>query len=166
MTNEEKRKKQDEINEIPVCYCTKCMSLKIKRKEGKEYILYCANCGADAFNLDSTNIYRWQELCEERGKSHLIAKKTSVYDDIDEVFQEQAVEKISEAECIENGVAAGVRVTDYLYRNLHNLEKRSIPTEKVLKQITEKAIDQLTENVMNQISNNNNNNALNQADNE
>ena len=144
------------------------MSLRIKRKEGKEYILYCDNCGADAFHLDQTNIYRWQELCEERGKSHLIAKKTSVFDDVDEVFKQKAGEKISEAECIENGQNSGVRITDYLYRNLHNLDKRSNsnPKEKVLKQITDRTIEQLTEKVLEQIANINENNALNKENNE
>lgn len=156
MTNEERKKKQAEIDNINVIYCQKCMSLKIKRKEGKEYILFCDSCGADAFHLDSTNIYRWIELCEERGKSHLIAKKTSVFDDVQEVFEAQATQCITEAECIENGVASGVKITDYLYRNLHNLDKRSNsnPTEKALKQITDKTIEQLTENVLTQISNN------------
>ena len=163
MTNEERKKKQESINEIPVCYCTKCLSLRIKRKE---HILYCDSCGADAFHLDSTSIFRWQQLCEERGKSHLIAKKTSVFDDIDEVFQEQAVEQITEAECIENGTASGVKITDYLYRNLHNLDRRSNPTEKVLKQITDRTINQLTEKVMEQVANINENNAINSTDNE
>lgn len=163
MSNDEKKKKQESINEIPVCYCTKCLSLRIKRKQ---YILYCDSCGADAFHLDSTSIFRWQQLCEARGKSHLIAKKTSVYDDIDEVFQEQAVERITEAECIENGTAAGVKITDYLYRNLHNLDRRSNPTEKVLKQITDRTINQLTEKVMEQVANINENNAINSTDNE
>lgn len=166
MTNEERKKKQDKINEIPVLYCTKCMSLKIKRKEGKEYILYCDNCGAGAFDLDSTGIFRWIELCQEKGKSNLIAKKTSVYDDIDDVYKEQAVEKITEAECIENGVAGGVKITDYLYRNLHNLEKRSNPTQNFKNQLTDKAVEQLSENVLTQISDNSDNNALISTDNE
>ena len=82
------------------------------------------------------------------------------------MFQEQAVERITEAECIENGTAAGVKITDYLYRNLHNLDRRSNPTEKVLKQITDRTINQLTEKVMEQVANINENNAINSTDNE
>lgn len=166
MTNDEKQKKQDEINEIPIVYCTKCMSLKIKRKEGKEYILYCDSCGASAFDLDTTDIYRWMILTEERKRSELIARKSDIYKDVQEVYKEQAVEKITEAECIENGVAAGVKITDYLYRNLHNLERRSNPTQNFKNQLTEKAVEQLTQNVLTQISDNSDNNAIISTDNE
>lgn len=165
MTNEERKKKQDEINELPVLYCTKCMSLRIKRKDSKEYILFCANCGADAFHLDSTGIYRWIELCEEKGKSNLIAKKKSVFDDLDELYKQETPECITEAECIENGTASGVKITDYLYRNLFNLERRK-PTQNFKNQLTEKAVEQLTEKVMEQLSDCSENNALNQTDNE
>lgn len=166
MTNEERKKKQAEINEIPIVYCSKCLSLRVVRKNGSEHILYCDNCGADAFHLDSCNIFRWQELCEERKRSELIARKSDIYKDIQEVYKQATPECITEAECIENGSAAGVRVTDYLYRNLHNLDKRSNPTEKVLKQITDKTIEQLTDKVMEQLSDCSDNNALISTNNE
>lgn len=54
-------------NDIPVLYCTKCLSLKIK---GVGDLDYCANCGAT--DIDKAHIKYWDSLYVEKYGKHFI----------------------------------------------------------------------------------------------
>lgn len=52
----------EDYNNIPVHYCTRCLSLKIKILD--KYVDYCDNCGST--NIDSCHIDEWQEMYKKR----------------------------------------------------------------------------------------------------
>lgn len=91
-----------------VWYCTKCMSLNIKDKETKNGVTvpYCASCGADIHKIDCTSFDRWEDLYQEKYGKKLI-ESTSIYDDLDEVYDEQVEEILTEHEALENGMNVG-----------------------------------------------------------
>lgn len=99
-------------NEEPLLYCTKCGSLNIKG-EGKT--LHCDNCHSHPKYLDVTNIYRYMQWYEESFGHSPLAKEPDRYDDLREVYDEQAVLQLTEGEAFDNGLNVG----DYINRNLH-----------------------------------------------
>lgn len=83
---------KQEYNDIPVFYCVKCLSLNIiSENNGKD--LYCADCGRKHSHpkyIDVTNIYKWQQLYMDVKGHHPLDAEPSIYDDLEEVYQEQA----------------------------------------------------------------------------
>lgn len=51
-------------NSIPVYYCKKCLSLKIKTVPGMEGLDYCEECGAT--NVESTDIETWRQQYRDK----------------------------------------------------------------------------------------------------
>lgn len=54
---------QDEYNSIPVFYCNKCLSLKI-RDAGLPDLLYCDECGSA--DILTAHINEWESLYKNR----------------------------------------------------------------------------------------------------
>lgn len=88
-----------------VWYCTKCMSLNIKDKETKNGVTvpYCASCGADVHKIDVTSFDRWEELYEEK-YGHQLVEKRGMYDDLQEVYDEETPAEITFSEALTNGM--------------------------------------------------------------
>lgn len=57
-------------NDIPVYYCKKCLSLKIK---GVGDLDYCGNCGST--DIDQAHIKYWDNLFVEKYGKHFINKE-------------------------------------------------------------------------------------------
>ena len=51
---------QEEFNEIPVYYCRKCLSLKIRDVEHIEDSEYCDECGST--DIEQANIEDWDAM--------------------------------------------------------------------------------------------------------
>lgn len=49
-------------NEEPVCYCARCLSLKIK-SDIADYC-YCDDCGST--RVEETSIFEWEKMYEQR----------------------------------------------------------------------------------------------------
>lgn len=54
----------EEYNDIPVFYCTRCLSLNIQNID--EHTDYCAECGST--DIEETHINTWEKLKEESDK--------------------------------------------------------------------------------------------------
>ena len=102
--------KTNEYDEEPVYYCTRCFSLDIRENEKQK--MYCHHCGADVYKIDVCNFPRWEQLYTEHYGEPLI-KKTSIYDDLTESYQEDAEEILTDHEALENGLCVG----DFLKRS-------------------------------------------------
>jgi hypothetical protein len=59
----------DNYNDIPVFYCKKCLSLKIKSVIGMDY---CDDCNST--NIDKCHIKEWEKMYEERYGYKLLEK--------------------------------------------------------------------------------------------
>lgn len=66
--------KTEEYNNIPVLYCTDCLSLKIEGVEmGDDTLNYCGKCGST--NIDEIHIEEWENKYKQKyGKSHINKK--------------------------------------------------------------------------------------------
>ena len=53
-----------QYNEIPVYYCSSCLSLKIITLDGQDF---CDKCGS--INVKKTSIDEWEELYEEKNSN-------------------------------------------------------------------------------------------------
>ena len=53
-----------QYNEIPVYYCTSCLSLKIITLDGQDF---CDKCGS--INIKKISIDEWEELYEEKNSN-------------------------------------------------------------------------------------------------
>lgn len=51
----------NEYNDIPVIYCSECLSLKISTVDG---IDYCEQCGST--DMKEANIFDWEKIYEDR----------------------------------------------------------------------------------------------------
>lgn len=91
-----------------VWYCTKCMSLNIKDKETKNGVTvpYCASCGADVYKIDCTSFDRWEQLYTAK-YGHKQIEFSSIYDDLDEAYNEEAEQLITDHEALDNGLNVG-----------------------------------------------------------
>lgn len=63
--------KKNDFNNVPVVYCTTCLSLNIKTVKGvTEDVPYCCKCGN--FDTKTAHIVDWEELYEDKyGKKFL-----------------------------------------------------------------------------------------------
>lgn len=55
--------KRAEYNDIPVCYCTRCLGLHIIRYNADGIDEYCLDCGST--DTEEVHIEKWQELVKE-----------------------------------------------------------------------------------------------------
>ena len=53
-----------QYNEIPVYYCSSCLSLKIITLDGQDF---CDKCGS--IDIEKTSIDEWEELYEEKNSN-------------------------------------------------------------------------------------------------
>lgn len=83
-----------------VFFCSKCLSIDIRKEED---ILFCPHCykRKNPATIDITTWERWEELYEQKYGHPLVERKT-VYDDLQETFQEDAIETITEIDAITN----------------------------------------------------------------
>lgn len=83
-----------------IAYCSKCFAIDI-RVEGN--IEYCPHCykRKNPATIDITTWERWEELYEQKYGHPLVERKT-VYDDLQETFQEDAIETINAVDAINN----------------------------------------------------------------
>lgn len=58
-----------EFNEIPVLYCTRCLSLNIK---GEYELDYCDDC--TSVEISRINIINWEQLYQDKFKKKYIEK--------------------------------------------------------------------------------------------
>lgn len=63
MEESEVKLTKDEYNSIPVFYCNKCLSLRI-RDAGLPDLLYCDECGSA--DILTTHIDKWESLYKNR----------------------------------------------------------------------------------------------------
>lgn len=63
---------QEEFNEIPVYYCRKCLSLKIRDVEHIEDSEYCDECGST--DIEQANIEDWDAMYVARYGHHFMDK--------------------------------------------------------------------------------------------
>ncbi len=60
----------EEYNDIPVIYCSHCLSLVIRNSDG---IDYCDKCGGTETN--EAHIYEWEKMYEQKyGRNYLTGK--------------------------------------------------------------------------------------------
>lgn len=99
---------QEELDETIVFYCTRCCSLKIlkgKKIRGSDaHVLYCGDCGAGPKYIDITNIGKFWTLFKQRTGHHYLAPEPTKYDDIQEVYEGETEEIITESEALTNGM--------------------------------------------------------------
>ena len=83
-----------------VFYCTRCLSIDVRTEDN---ITFCPHCFTrkNPSTIDITTWKRWEELYEQKYGHQLVEKKTP-YDDIREVFDEEAEETITEIDAITN----------------------------------------------------------------
>ena len=58
---EEAVEKKNKYNDIPVLYCTDCLSLRVL---GVGEVNYCEKCGST--NVESTDIFSWEKMYAAR----------------------------------------------------------------------------------------------------
>lgn len=93
---------KNRYDEEPVMYCTRCLSLAVMAdKKGR---LYCSKCGADATRIDVCDIYKWESLYKRVFGSSYIPQKNDVYADLQEAYEHDAVEVMTESEALDCGL--------------------------------------------------------------
>lgn len=55
---------KEEYNNIPVHYCTQCLSLKVKCVPYLEDVEYCDECNST--NIRVTHIHNWEEIYKKK----------------------------------------------------------------------------------------------------
>lgn len=96
----------------PVIYCVRCGSLNIQGF-GKD--IHCENCHSHPKYLDISNIHKYMKWYEESFGHSPLAKEPTIYDDLCDVYQEEATEAITDSEALDNGLNVG----NWTQRNLH-----------------------------------------------
>jgi len=81
-----------------IAYCTRCLAIDIRVEGNLEYCPHCFK-RKNPSTIDFTTWERWEELYEQKYGHQLVEKKTP-YDDISEVFYEEAEETITEIDAI------------------------------------------------------------------
>lgn len=100
-----------------VFFCSKCLALDIREEQN---ILFCPHCykRKNPATIDVTTWDRWVELHEQKYGHPLVERKT-VYDDLHEAFEEEAIETINAVDAINNQLT----VRDKLNLNLDRLKE-------------------------------------------
>lgn len=91
---------KEEYNEIPVYYCTKCMSLNIVKD--KKYVMYCQDCGAGPKHLDVTFIDKYEKLFKKRMGHWPLTPEPTPYDDLKDVYDEETPSIMTTEEALAN----------------------------------------------------------------
>ena len=101
-----------------IFYCTRCWSPNIKR--GKKIPntdctdLSCGDCGAGPKHLDVTTYERWCEIYQEKKGCHPYEPEPSIYDDLESIYNEEAIDIMTADEALSNGMNVG----DYINRKI------------------------------------------------
>lgn len=61
---EEEKLTKEQYNDIPVCYCQRCLSLKIRTIGQDKDMDYCDDCGAT--DINEIHISEWENLYKEK----------------------------------------------------------------------------------------------------
>lgn len=69
-------------------------------------MLTCGSCGAGPKHIDVTSFERWERLYVERN-GHKLVEKTSIYDDLMEVYEDDTPTIITASEALSNGIRVG-----------------------------------------------------------
>lgn len=56
--------KKESYNDIPVYYCKKCLSLKIRQISSMGDLDYCEECGSTC--IENTNIDNWETIYKNK----------------------------------------------------------------------------------------------------
>lgn len=75
--------------------------------------MYCHHCGADVYHIDTTTLDIWDNLYQERYGGPLLEKK-SIYDDLVDVYEDDASVIITPDEALSNGML----VSDVINRRI------------------------------------------------
>ena len=94
--------KDSEYDDEPVFYCTKCLSLNVMN--GKKGVLYCGCCGAGPKYLDVTHIHKYMALYRKRTGHSPLEEPVGKYDDLKEVYDEEATIEITPTEALTQGL--------------------------------------------------------------
>ena len=73
----EDSKEKDYYNDIPVFYCKKCLSLKIRYVSGYENMDYCDECGST--NIGTCSILEWEEMFKKKYGYKFLGEKKGKY---------------------------------------------------------------------------------------
>lgn len=93
---------KEPYDEIPVFYCTKCLSLNIiNDRRGN---LTCKDCGCHPRYLDVTTIDRYTRLFTKRMGHHPLTPEPTAYDDLKECYEEDTPTILTKDECIEQNI--------------------------------------------------------------
>lgn len=90
-----------ENEEEQVWYCSRCLSLAIVTD--KRGVLTCSHCGAGPKHIDFCSFNRWDELYRKK-YGHPLVEKKGVYDDLDEVYEEETPTEMTFSEALTNGM--------------------------------------------------------------
>ena len=94
-------------------YCSRCLSLAVV--QDKRGVLTCQHCGAGPKHIDFCDFDRWDELYRKKYGHPLIEKK-GVYDDLDEVYEEETPTEMTFSEALSNGMIVrdviNLKITD------------------------------------------------------
>ena len=100
-----------------IAYCTRCLALDIRVEGNLEYCPHCFK-RKNPSTVDFTSFERWEELYIEKYGHPLIERK-SIYDDIHDAFEEDAVETLTVSDAIDNQLI----VREKLNLNLNKLKE-------------------------------------------
>lgn len=94
-----------------IFYCTRCWSNNIKRGKKIQNTdctdLYCGDCGAGPKHLDVTTYERWCEIYQEKKGCHPYEPEPSIYDDLEAIYNEDAIDIMTADEALSNGMNVG-----------------------------------------------------------
>lgn len=108
----------EEYDDYPIFYCSRCWSSNILR--GKKiqntdcHDLYCGECGAGPKHIDVTLHSKWVKLYKEKTGTEPYRPEPSIYDDLSETYEEDAIDILTSDEALSNGMNVG----DYVNRKI------------------------------------------------
>lgn len=100
-----------------IAYCTRCLALDIRVEGNLEFCPHCFK-RKNPSTVDFTTWDRWEELYVAKYGHPLIEKK-SIYDDIKDAYDEEAIETMSVSDAIDNNFI----VRDKMNLNLNKLKE-------------------------------------------
>lgn len=78
--------KENKYNDDPVCYCSNCLSLSIKKLKNSE-IEACVECGNTDFEI--TDIFSWEKLYVEKYNTAFVEIKENELLDLNENSEDE-----------------------------------------------------------------------------
>lgn len=100
-----------------IAYCSRCLALDIRVEGNLEYCPHCFK-RKNPSTVDFTTLDRWEELYMEK-YGHPLVEKTSIYDDLKDTYDEEAIETMSVSDAIDNQLI----VRDKMNLNLNKLKE-------------------------------------------